>query len=601
MNARRRLAGWLILFALIGLQWALFRQFALREITWSYPAGADQAGYLMTSYAIHEHMWQGGLGAGLSKALDVDTPQGFLLPFEAAVGYLVAGPSRLTALALNFLHFAALQCLMVVALRTLHRGWSLPAIGVGLLLCAALPFQPYGGMADFRLDFATACLFGMFAAAGMCSDGFRRRGWTIATLALGTVCVWTRHIAVTYVFGVLGAFAVLAALRRRDAGRGATVKRTVLVAAALAALTAPPLWANRKAIHAYYVVGHVTGAEKGIRARQFGVKSIGDALLFYPLSVGRDQAGPTVLWGAGVLGGAALLSLTPWLRRRRDATAAEPLAIDPANGLAFLALCVAVPIAVLTANESKSPVVGGVVVPPLICLVATGAWLALRRDAAGLAAMKVLGAVGVAVGLSSYVGGVLRPVRSPLDRADARTMVGVYDALARYAQDAGWSTVRMASTSVAEHVWPAVLPVLAYERQRWLPEISVAGLSIFAPDPKTFLEAIRGSDVVFLSEPVRGPTLFPFDKAMRRLHPELRALCDRDFFLLRRVNVFGAGLSVYVRPAASAEGASGNWISSSGPRPLREQLLRIDGDAIPAAPCPFDMENPVDVALPSPP
>jgi len=204
---------------------------------------------------------------------------------------------------------------------------------------------------------------------------------------------------------------------------------------------------------------------------------------------------------------------------------------------------------------------------------------------------------------------------------------------------------------------------------------------------------------VFLSEPVRGPTLFPFDKAMRRLHPELRALCDRDFFLLRRVNVFGAGLSVYVRPAASAEGASGNWISSSGLRlrakpellaewprlrfaggwtpgwlrghtprvcatldvdgrpqvavparlsadganytvdvdvpsdavrsaadasvhvvfdtyfsgapvdprrlvvlaPERVQLLRIDGDAIPAAPCPFDMENPVDVALPSPP
>ena len=683
---------------MLALEWALFREFAVREITWSYPVGMDQAGYLHKSYIIHERVWAGGLPAGLRSAFDPAMPQGFLLQLEAAILYLFVGPSRLSALALNFLHFAALQCLLVLALRTLHRGWSLAALGVGLLLCAILPFERYGGMADFRLDFPAACLFGMFAAAGVCSDGWRRRGWTLATVALGTVCIWTRHIAITYVLGVLGAFVLFALLRRGASERGPAVRRAILVAAAVAALTTPVLWANRKALHDYYVVGHVTGAEKGLRARQFGVKTIADALAFYPLSVARDHTGPAYLWTAGLASAAALLSLTPWVRRRRDAVPTEPLAIDPTNGLAFLALCIAVPIAVLTANQSKSPVVGGVVVPPLTLLVALGAWLALGRDAAGLRTLKVLGALAVAVGLWSYVGGVVRPIRSPQDRTDSRTMIDIYDELARYTQDAGWRRIRIASTVLQEPVWPAVPAVLFYERHRWLPEFEVTGFTIFEPDPKGFLDGVRGSDIVLLREPLRGPTLFPFDKAMRRLHPELRALCDREFFLLKRVNVFGAGLSVYVRPAASAEGASGDWISASGLRlrakpellaewprlrfaggwmpgslrghtprvcatldvdgrpqvavparlsvdgatytvdvdvpsdavrsaadasvhvvfdtyfsgapvdprrlvvlaPERVPLLRIDGDAISAAPCPFDMANPVDVALPSP-
>ncbi|HET9315157.1 MAG TPA: hypothetical protein VFQ51_06180, partial [Vicinamibacteria bacterium] len=576
MSARRPLAGWLVLAVLLVLQWALLRAFALREITWSYPVGMDQAGYLLKSYTLHEHIWQGGLAAGLSESIHGGTPQGFLLQLEAALVYLVLGPSRWSALTLNFVHFAALQCLIVLALRTLHRGWSLPAFALGLLLCAVLPFQYYGGIADFRLDFAAACLFGMFAVAGACSDGLRRRGWTIATLALGTACVWTRTIAVIYVFGVLGAFAALAVLRRGHPGRLATVKRTLLLAAALAGLTAPPLWVNRKAIHDYYVVGHVTGKEKDIRARQAGVTTIGASLAFYPRSVAREHAGPAFLSTAGVAGAAALLSLTPWFRRRRDAAAAEPLVVDPTNALAFLALCVVVPIAVLTANESKSPVVGGVVVPPLACLVAIASWLPLRRGAGGLRTLKVLGALALALGVWSFVGGMLRPFRSLQEQADARTMVDVYDALAHYGQDLGWRKVRVTTTSIEESLWPPLLPVLSYERQGWLPQLTMPDLTLFEPDPDAFLEGIRRSDIVFLRQPRPTRTSFPYDDAMARLYPQARALCDRELALVKRVDVSGLGLRVYVRPAAVAAGASGDWITASGLRLRANPRLLAD-------------------------
>jgi hypothetical protein len=234
-----------------------------------------------------------------------------------------------------------------------------------------------------------------------------------------------------------------------------------------------------------------------------------------------------------------------------------------------------VPLAILTADESKSPIVGGVVVPSLALLVALVAATTLGRTGVGVQALKALGALAVLAGLCGYATHTVTPVRSAQDRVDAMTMTGVYDALADYGRSVRAARpLRIAGTAWREHVWPAVLPVMFYERHGWLTDFRVPSFSIFQPEREAFLAGVAASDVVLLRDPEQGPAAYPYEKAMRSLHPELVALCEREFFLLKQVHVFGGGLRVYVRPAATVDGVSGDWVTASGIR------LRAHGDLL---------------------
>src|SRR5262245_32372765 len=98
--------GWLLVILLLLVEGALFRQFAQGEVAWAVPLSYDQSAYLAQSYAIHEQIKDKGLVGGLAAALGAGAESGVLVQVEAGLLFLLLGPSRLAALALNFLHFA---------------------------------------------------------------------------------------------------------------------------------------------------------------------------------------------------------------------------------------------------------------------------------------------------------------------------------------------------------------------------------------------------------------------------------------------------------------------------------------------------------------
>src|SRR5204863_9722929 len=128
----RPMLPWLGFALLLAVQYGMFRQYAEREVTWCYPVGYDQTAYLARSYACHQHILDRGPGQGVLSALEQQVPNGLVFEAEAGLLYLVLGPSRLTALTLNFLHFALFQIALLGTLRWYSGRWALAFLGLGL-------------------------------------------------------------------------------------------------------------------------------------------------------------------------------------------------------------------------------------------------------------------------------------------------------------------------------------------------------------------------------------------------------------------------------------------------------------------------------------
>ncbi|HZU36936.1 MAG TPA: hypothetical protein VFA18_13540, partial [Gemmataceae bacterium] len=128
-TAINRLA-WAAIVLLLLVQFGMFRQFALREVVWSYPAYNDQLAYLEQSYQTYEKILDHGLIDGVLEGMGIHfghlrmNAAGATLHVQAAVLYLLTGPSRMSALTLNFLYFAMLQVVLVATVRWLTGRWS---------------------------------------------------------------------------------------------------------------------------------------------------------------------------------------------------------------------------------------------------------------------------------------------------------------------------------------------------------------------------------------------------------------------------------------------------------------------------------------------
>ncbi len=350
-NGRATL-GWVAVGLGLLVQYGLFREFGRRELVWAYPPACDQVCYLLSSYSTFEEILRRGLAAGLWHGWKLGHPQGLLLHLQAALLYFVTGPGRLSALTLNFLHFAALQLALVGTLRWLTGRWSVALLGLGLLLSAGCPFVLAGGIADFRIDFIAWCLYGILLCAVVRSDVFASLRWSAAVGATAVWLVLFRLVALGHLAAValvlLPVLTARLAWRWRDpAGRRVELRRWAGVGVAagmLAALSLPVLWGLREAIKAYYVVGHVTGEERAVRLAMF-LRDGGELYAYYPRMLLSALTGRTFLRLAAVaLIAAATVGGWLWARAPRARIAFLAVAL-PLGALAVLAL--ATPVAVL--------------------------------------------------------------------------------------------------------------------------------------------------------------------------------------------------------------------------------------------------------------
>jgi hypothetical protein len=585
------------------LEYGLFRQYALREIVWAYPAVHDQTQYLTVSYDIYEHLLNDGFKSGLNYGLHLPAPTGMLLHVQAAVLFLFLGPGRLSALTLNFFYFALLQVVLVGTVRRLSGRWGIALLAWGLLLGSLSPFAPSGGMMDFRLDFAASCLFGILVCLALRSGLFASRPWSVAVGLATAYMVLFRFLTVVYLGGVVvlfAAFLAVRAWRQRDVVLRQLDRRRLahlgLAVAVAAVFVLPGLWVHRRTLWAYYVEGHVTGKEPAIRLAMDGHE-----LLFYPRALLMWHLGPlfvklallallaagvlaaamdsrragsnrwllgliavaaaaalgflihthldygsTRLWAVGGTAAAAALGIGLWRRRGENASPFLP----GLPALVLLVLLLGVPLVSLTVDLHRSAVVANVVLTPVVWLAILPllVWCGRGRTApggVGAFATTALGIVGIAAGSFFHLSAYASHGRMTVQRADNERLLEFHDTIARLVIDQNIRRPIVSVTAVTDYLPHRISEVLLYERhgvQRPFEPRLGGFLEVSEEDALTCLDA---SDFIHLSRP--GSPVTPFEKATTALLPKLRAYCDEHFVYLGTFRFFGDEVRLYTR------------------------------------------------------
>ncbi len=565
------------------IQYGLFRRYAEYEVTWAYPSGFDQCSYLTYSYDDYEQIRSAGLIQGVKNSLRRPVPNGLMLPLQANLLFFLLGPSRLSALTLNFAYFALFQTALVTTLRWLTGRWSVACLGLGLLLAVRTPMYGCGGIMDFRIDFIAFCLFGTVLCLVVRSGGFLSRRWALAAAAAVVLLVLFRFLTFVYLAEVFascrGFLAALWLWQRNDpVARAGTLRRLgglLLAGGAVLAATLPMVAWKWSMIRTYYL-GQFGNGEAAIRRSECGVDGLSSRGVFYLRSLLSDHA------GRGFLSLAALcLVVTLALALARRATLGRrPGPALGSAGLPFAVLALLGPLAALVVFGAPSPVAAGIVVGPLVWVVLLTALCLLeapsRWGPATCWGVGVLAAAVLAVGAFAQADRLAR--RGPLDahRADAEETVQVYDEIGRLSRRQGWAAPRVSFTTISDHLWCGLLAPTVYERLGLFVHFQGTSLGggILAVSPAQALAAISESDFVVLTTdaPWDEVSPYPFIRSMHELRPQLQEACERSLVPVRRFHLYDQDVVLYMRPAPRLEGVTiDHWISSAG------LTLTVDG------------------------
>jgi hypothetical protein len=580
VDRRPAVGPWLLLLlGVFALEFFVFDQFGSRRHTGVYPKWNDQVQYLSDGYTAWEHARTHGFLRSLGQTLINPSAQGTLHDTAALLIFQLAGsPSRSAALALNLLALIAWQLALFLAVQRIAQRPSLAFAAALLPLALAGPWENIPGSAyDFRLDHFAMCTLGVAGAVALLTDGFRSRAWSVLFGLAVALTLLLRFLTGTYfilIFAGLLAwilarlfrearnsrpegadfvganrdkvarpsgrrkFRILFRLIHEISGLSGPDRRARSANLAWAAgvafvLTAPFFWINRATIYEYYWIGHYLGPESAIRNQNFGV---GRSLAFITQALAERHLG----WFFGVVALLGAVGLAGG-RGRRAVLGARATAVV---GLIWLIA----PAIVLLLHQQKSDVVVSAMAPGAVLLV-IALWLRVARaprEGRPIAAFAINGVLCGLV-LAFFVQRQLRPADDPTTFAHIRQVNTIADTLFARIQAAGLERPAIGVDHITDCLDARVLRVLCYERNRaWLPLEGTLPISIAEPDGRDVMARLERSHFVFLTE--SGPEgLYPYDRKMAALRPELRAWCEAHLVLIQRFDLLDRRVALYQR------------------------------------------------------
>lgn len=496
-----------------------------------YPTGFDQLSYLSESYklvdALHSLTWP------VAWTFEGSAPQGLTFPLQGAFLALVGGANRTSLMSINLVYFLMLQVMVFFTVfRRTSRSY-LAWVSVALVVSLGAIFPVSGGILDYRLDFAAMCLYGIWICAILNSRFFADRKWSIIVGVLGVLLVSMRFITLTYVGGVLLILFCVLAVKRRDFVR---LINCFISGIIILAVTAPMLFLAREAMFRYYVVGHATGDEKNIRAAEAGVKSLFDAMLYYPDNILTVQLGQAFIMIACLIVIASLIfGSNRWAQFRTHT-----------SDVLVLCTAIIVPLVILFFDVGKSPVVGGVVSVPLILIVIM------------LATAKTTRLVGVTLASFASVVAVMafishaNTVQHYLTDTDMRTVNRLTQAMADHLEKTGNNSPLIAFDRVEDYMNAGILPISRWEGPdaKTTPALNVGTTmgAIFAISSDDALSAVTKSDIVVISDQFKGREApYPFNTSMKQIWPVIADYAKENMTEIASGRVGEIPYKVYAR------------------------------------------------------
>jgi hypothetical protein len=578
------LSGHLVLLlALCVVEATIFFWTVLNRVTVNFPIGFDPLSYCAYTYDLIARTMSGGWTVLVDEFLHPRQSNGLSFTVQGTLLGLLFGSNRAVLLSLNLIYFLAAQIILFQTVRGQTKNIESAWIAVALFTGCSTIFRQ-GGIYYFMIDFSAMCLYGILACLIVWSKTFleTRRIWLIVVIAAHLIIM--RFFVVLYFAGIMFGLLLFAglSLRSPSPARRAIAKkriRNVFIAGSLTALLVLPiLFVAREGIYNYYVIGHVIGVEKYIRADQFGLHGLLDHVLYYPNSL-SEHVGRFVFIAFAILSATVLISAYRFDRDWPHRLAVQ-LHRDCAEFFA-LALMIFVPIVVLTLNFHKSPLVGAIVIIPLVLvftliLDAIGRHAAppLRKDvearwpwflrltssppvetiwtAASKHSAKAIVTTFATVALLTTFATRGLSYKDPTSQSDYAAITQLNTAIGHYVIDNKLLKPTFSIDRVVGYLNWSTLWVGNFELlQTWIdvdPRFGHGIYGIFATPREVALQLIKDSDIVVLTDPVEGrSSTLPIDRKIIEYWDELDAWTRRNRVLLISADVYGIPHRVYVR------------------------------------------------------
>ncbi len=554
----------------------LFYNFYVREIYWHPPEYFDQTLYLTEAYRLQEHVLWDGLRAFWDDLWDTHHQSGLAFPIEGAVMGLLLEGSRLPQLCVLFISFCALQ---VVAFATATAVWGQRAFRytlLGLILSQSTLWFYVGGLFDFRIDFLAYCLYGIWTCAIIRSKLFLDRSWSVGCGLLAAFLVLNRFLTVIYIVGVSVGFAGVCLFiwfrERRNVELVGRMKQRLLnmglSAALLAAIAGPVLYNNRNAIYGKYVVAQFFH-EKDIRAREFGIVGLSGHLLYYPVSILRDHLGATFLWASTLSIVCALgthfFGKTKGLPAAHTSPPEETFLLQ----IIFLSGAILGPILVLTADVSKSPIIGGIVGVPIALFVTAimdrFAIICREPQPATSRNLIVAGSIVVlSLGIFNQFNHASRHLPEYAQRRDLERLEELNNWLVRYAGENGWHNPSISFDVIINSLNAGTITTTGFEQSHQLTEFrTMLGSDIMGVSRAEAITLLARSDFVILTD-IPKVGIWPFYERVAEYSNDLKVWANDHMVLARTIHLDSFTATVYVRPTATISAPTGGWLTRSG-------------------------------------
>lgn len=549
MSTTNKTTFWLLFCSVIIIEFLLFHTYVLREIVDFYPSSFDQSGYLSTAYQLYEKLMSHGLlHFNLIKA--AFSPPSISFLSQTTLFFLFVGASRFSALLFGFTCFVLLQWMLMNTILFLTRHYSIALLFLGLVLSTGVLFSIPGGMIDFRIDFTAFCLYGIFVCSILRSKVFLDTQWTIVSALLACWLMLTRSISIIYVaeiiFFITLYYCSLYYQSRIEIKKH--LKNIGLFSITTLVIVVPFLWILHDKIYNYYIIGHIIGEENHIRMAEVGNTTLLSNIFYYPISILMNHLGKATLCLLVVL---FLVTIIQKFRQKTHTQTNDysPFFLNFKYNIIFLTIAFLVPLITLSFDTVKSPVVGGIVIIPLLWIILFG-FIFFCHSLTGKF-FKFLAIFFLLAGLFNWVHHFSRDLDTYRENKNGQ-ITQMYLDIGDYAQKSHWKHFTFSSDQIIDYLMIGDLNSLYYEQRGVLLDNSPTPLggAIFAINQQDAINALNNSDVFIMNMgkyPTSISSVFPYNKTIAPLRPELKAIADKQLMTLGNYHFHSSTYRVYVR------------------------------------------------------
>lgn len=585
------------LIAIFAIETVIF--FLLMETRFApfYPPNSDQTSYFMDTYELIERTKVGGIGVLFNEITSSGHAAGVLFTIQGAIMGLIFGSSRTIIASINLVYFIALQATLFFTIRRKTNEPAIAWIGAAFLLMCGTTFLQPGGIFDYRIDFSALCLYGIWCCLIIDSRCLlTTKRWVIV---IGIALILLRFFTVAYIGAVLGGLLIYtsahwwkstAGPQRMIAARRA--KNIFVAGLSIAILTLPVLFFARTAIYNYYVVGHFLSDEKYIRAAEMGITGHWSNLIFYPRQIELSHLSHAAMWLILIVCVATLVFGV--FREKALLRKAAGRICDLHNEFVALGLCIVFPLIALTLNVAKSPIVGGIVLVPILLVVLLLLWAiwptAWQSSSDGgedaikpVSRFKWLGssttvarvngnwvaALAFAIAAIVFLGRAGH-TKVEFPRRDLEQITAMNEKIAAYLVNNGMSDPKISFDRPVDYLNQGTVRLFEYEKEGRLlalePRFGHGGYGIFATPRDVAMRLWADSDVNVLTDPIsRRSTTYPISTKIREYWDEMRAWTVDNRVLVYSTEIMGVPHKMYaMAPVGIAGIEADNWVTSRG-------------------------------------